>query len=92
MTLAHTKDLYFTEGDGINDGRIGVWGTVNAINAALDGLVFQPFTDFSGQARITIVSNDLGHTGTGHIKMDGASGEDYVAITVTGTQDCCAHK
>ena len=48
-----------------------------------NGLIYQPLTDFSGQVTITMVSNDLGHTGTGHIQSD----TDTVAVTVTGTQN-----
>ena len=33
LTLSDTKDLRFTEGDGINDGRVGFWATITQTNA-----------------------------------------------------------
>ncbi len=40
-------------------------GTIAALNSALNGLTFQAASGFSGAATLTIVENDLGHSGYG---------------------------
>jgi VCBS repeat-containing protein len=59
------------------DGRMG------SLNAALDGLVVTPAQDFNGTATLTILSNDLGNTGTGGALTD----SDSVNIVVTAVND-----
>ncbi len=65
------------------DGSISVSGTLANLNAALNGLVFQGLTDFSGASTLTITTSDQGNTGSGGVKQD----VDTVAITVTGVNN-----
>ncbi len=65
MTLASTTGLTFTTGDGTADGTIVVTGTVANLNAALDGLTFSPTAAFNGTGTITVLTEDLGNTGSG---------------------------
>ena len=85
LTLSHTDGLVFGEGDGVNDARMGFRGSIDAINRALEGMVFQPATDFvSGLgpiAAVDIYTGDYGFNGTGHAKTD----HDQVIINVTGS-------
>ena len=59
FTLASTTGLTFTSGaDG--SGSIVVRGRQSDLNAALDGLRWQPNADYSGADTITVTTNDLG--------------------------------
>ncbi|MDQ3155451.1 MAG: LamG domain-containing protein [Actinomycetota bacterium] len=78
-TLSTTSGLAFTVGDGTADTTMTFTGTIAAVNTALDGLSFNPTTNFTGAASLQIVTNDQGNTGTGGVLTD----TDTVAITVT---------
>ncbi len=80
LTLPGTTGLAFVTGTGTADATMTFTGTVAAINAALDGLSFQPANGFGGSASLGISVNDQGNTGAGGAKTATAS----VAITVTG--------
>ena len=58
-------------------------GTLANINAALNGLAYQPTANFNGADTLTITTNDQGNTGTGGAVPD----TDTVAITVTAVND-----
>jgi len=55
--------LTFSEGDGEADSRMALEGSVSAINAALEGMLFRSAFQFSGWAYLHAYVNDLGHTG-----------------------------
>jgi hypothetical protein len=65
MTLATTAGLTFAMGTGTGDATMQFSGTVAAINAALDGLRFTPDAGFAGAAAVSIVTDDLGNSGSG---------------------------
>jgi len=68
LTLDGTAGLGFFEGDGTNDISMTFVGAIPAINAALDGLRYDPtLTRFllSGRGSVRITTNDLGNTGVG---------------------------
>ncbi|MFH0959002.1 MAG: tandem-95 repeat protein, partial [Pseudomonadota bacterium] len=48
VTLGQTYGLSLIEGDGVNDGRILVRGSINNINAALDGMTYYPLDRGAG--------------------------------------------
>src|SRR5205814_1133301 len=52
-------------------------------NAALDGLVYTPASNFNGADTLTLTSNDQGNTGSGGAKSD----TDSVDITVNAVND-----
>jgi hypothetical protein len=91
LTLNGTAGLSFVfndangtgSGDGTDDSTMTFRGTLADINAALDGLNFEPNADYSGSATLTITSNDLGQNGSGGAKTD----TDTVTITVSGVND-----
>lgn len=80
LTLATTAGLTFSIGTGTNDTAMEFGGTQAAINTALDGLTFTPTTGYAGNAGLSMVTNDLGNTGSGGPLTASSS----VAINVTG--------
>ncbi|MFO0927186.1 MAG: tandem-95 repeat protein, partial [Gemmataceae bacterium] len=83
LTLATTGGLTFGTGDGTADATMTFTGTLADINAALDGLTFTPPANYAGPAWVTIVTSDLGNTGSGGPQ----TATDNVAITVTPVND-----
>ena len=91
LTLNGTSGLSFSfsdangtgSGTGTGDASMTFRGTLADINAALDGLDYQPNANFSGSDTLTVTSNDLGQNGSGGAKTD----TDTLAITVTGQND-----
>ncbi|HUL07993.1 MAG TPA: tandem-95 repeat protein, partial [Candidatus Acidoferrum sp.] len=80
LTLAGTAGLAVS---GNGTGTVTLTGSIAAINAALNGLVFAPPPDFNGSASLTITTNDQGNTGTGGPQTD----VDSVAITINAVND-----
>jgi len=60
VTLATTAGLTFVTGNGT--GTVTVRGTINALNAAVNGLVFTPSNNFVGTAHLVVTLNDLANT------------------------------
>lgn len=83
LTLAGTGGLSFVSGDGNADASMSFSGTLADINAALDGLSFQPALNYTGAAGVQIATSDLGNTGSGGALSD----SDAVAITVVPVND-----
>jgi parallel beta-helix repeat protein len=83
ISLAGTAGLGFTVGDGTADASMIFTGTVAAINAALDGVVFAPPANFNGSAFLSISVDDQGNSGLGGALADA----DFSTITVTGVND-----
>ncbi len=83
LTLAQITGLTFTAGDGTDDVTMTFSGLPASINAALDGLKYDPDQDFVGSDTLTIISNDQGNTGEGGVKSD----TDTVSITLTQVND-----
>jgi len=84
ITLAQTTGLVLSEGDGENDTRIGMRGTISAINAALDGMVFKPTVDYLNPAvppKLYVFTTDLGAQGWGAALTD----MDVVTFNLSGT-------
>ncbi len=65
ITLATTAGLVFSVGDGTADATMTFDGTLTEVNAAMNGMTFNPTAGFTGAATLTITTNDLGNTGTG---------------------------
>lgn len=70
LTLGGTAGLAFSSGDGAGDASMTFSGTVGDVNAALEGSRFDPRKDRDGTATITVVTDDLGNTGSGGAKTD----------------------
>lgn len=63
FTLFTTDGLTFVEGDGVDDSEIVVRGSLEDLNAALDGVRIHYGPDFIGFTSIRITVNDLGNLG-----------------------------
>jgi ELWxxDGT repeat protein len=84
ISLALTNGLHFSAGDGASDATMTFTGTTSAINAALNGMRFVPSADYNGLGGgVTILTNDLGNTGSGGAKVD----IDTILVTVSPVQD-----
>lgn len=71
-----------------NSASVTLTGSVAGINAALNGMVFNPTLNFpfaatTGAAILTIATTDAGHTGSGGILNDA----DNLTINVTAVND-----
>jgi hypothetical protein len=65
LTLSGVAGLLFSVGDGSADGNMRFTGNLIDINNALRGMQFTPNNNFVGNANLQIISDDLGHTGSG---------------------------
>ncbi|HEX5373935.1 MAG TPA: Ig-like domain-containing protein, partial [Aquabacterium sp.] len=83
LTLSGTSGLTFSNGDGTSDATMTFTGSVSAINTALAGLIYMPTADVNGSATLTLLTSDLGNTGSGGPLTD----SDTVAITVNAVND-----
>ena len=70
LTLASTVGLAFSVGSGSNDATMTFNGTLAAINAALDGMSFQPMALYNGPASIAINASDQGSIGAGGARSE----------------------
>ena len=70
ITLPVMTGLAFSVGDGTADATMTFTGTIANINLRLAGLTFTPTSGFSGAATLTVITNDLGATGSGGALTD----------------------
>ena len=90
LTLSGTAGLAFGAGDGTTDATMTFTGTQAAVNAALNGLVYTPNTDFNGSDTLTVTTNDNGNTGSDPGTSGGPADEqdsDTVTINITAIND-----
>src|SRR5581483_10701711 len=59
LTLNGTTGLSFTSGTGTGDASMSFSGTLADVNAALDGLTYNPTTNFSGSTNIQMTTSDV---------------------------------
>jgi Bacterial Ig domain/Prokaryotic N-terminal methylation motif len=78
ITLPVKTGLTFTVNDGTADATMTFTGTIANINLRLNGLIFTPTNNFTGQATLQIVTNDLGNS-----PAPAMSDTDAVTITVS---------
>ena len=85
LTLGDTTGLFlfFSQGDGNADPFFTMQGTVDDINAALNGLIFSPQADSNDDVIISITTNDLNNTGSGGALSD----TDLIPVTVEAVND-----
>ncbi len=77
LTLGRTTGLAFTSGaDG--SGAMSFTGTLASIDAALDGLTFNPTGGYVGSTVLSLLTDDQGNTGSGGARTAAGS----VAINV----------
>jgi VCBS repeat-containing protein len=81
LSLSTVAGLTFTGGDGTSDATMTFSGSAAAINAALDGLSFQPDADYNGPAQIAMTTTRA---------PGGAIDSDVIALTITPVADIVA--
>ncbi|MGH2879618.1 MAG: tandem-95 repeat protein, partial [Solirubrobacteraceae bacterium] len=64
---------------GEGSAKVTINGTIAALNAGLEGLVYKPAQDYNGSDSLEVEVDDLGHTGVGGPKT--ASGSIPIAVT-----------
>ncbi len=77
LSLSSVNGLSFSVGDGTNDAAFTFSGSQADINAALNGLTFNPDHDYNGPAEVTYEVSD-GNSSTG---------QNTVAVTVNPVND-----
>jgi large repetitive protein len=91
LTLGSTTGLSFIfndangtgSGDGTADATMTFRGSLTDVNAALATTTYNPTADYNGSASLSMLSNDLGNTGSGGAKTD----SDLVSITIAAVND-----
>jgi hypothetical protein len=83
LTLQSTTGLTFSAGDGISDGAMTFTGSVADVNAAMNGLRYNPNPNYNGPDTLNITTSDQGNSGAGEILTD----TDNVSITVNAVND-----
>ena len=68
LSLVQTVGINFTVGDAGPNGVVSFFGSLTNVNAALNGMVYNPRANFFGSDSLQIVVNDNGGTGTGAAK------------------------
>ncbi|MEW6477896.1 MAG: DUF4347 domain-containing protein, partial [Pseudomonadota bacterium] len=86
LTISGTAGLTITRGDGISDAAITLSGTVASINAALNGLVFQPTSDNNGAGAVNIRTSDGSATTVSRVAIDLTPVDDTTADSVSTTE------
>lgn len=81
VSLGSATGLNLREGDGKADTTLSMVGPLAAVNGALQTLTFQPIPDFSGEASLTILTNDRPD------RTDGMTDQDALSITVIPVND-----
>jgi VCBS repeat-containing protein len=83
LSLSGTSGLTFQNGDGSSDAAMTFTGTKSALNTALAGLAYRGNANFNGSDTLTVLTSDLGSTGSGGTLTD----SDTVVITVNPVND-----
>ncbi|MBR1232864.1 VCBS domain-containing protein [Bradyrhizobium sp. AUGA SZCCT0182] len=87
VTLNAIAGLSFSIGDGTSDGTMTFSGTDANINAALNGLSYQPNSNFVGFGSIQIVTSDAASASDGDtVNITVAAVNDAPVNTVPGAQ------
>ena len=87
--IATDGTIHLTNGSGLRflgsagGSQVTVFGSLADINAAFEGLVFNPLPDFFGVAGLRVTVSDLGSSGIGTAQTD----DDVLEITVAPVND-----
>jgi hypothetical protein len=83
LSLSTTSGLLFSAGDGYADAAMTFTGSLDAINAAIDGMTYRGDANFYGEDTLTVTINDRGNTGEG----DALEDTETLTITVENIND-----
>ena len=76
-------DSVFSTGDGLDDKTIVATGAANALNAALDGLIYTPDDNYNGTDTLIVTVDDLGGSGTAGEQTTSAN----LSLNITAVND-----
>lgn len=65
LRLAENSGISFVAGTDLGDTTMTFEGTLDAINASMNGLTFTPTGQYAGTASLEVTANDLGNSGLG---------------------------
>ncbi len=82
LTLSSTAGLSFSSGDGTADTTLRVTGSAAALNAALDGLRYDPTSDYQGADTLSASVSDGDTTRSGSVALAVAAQSDASADSV----------
>ncbi len=83
LTLGNPGLVSFTSGDGSDDIAMTFNGTIANLNSALAGTVYTTRPNFAGTVTLTMVTSDLGNSGSGGARQD----SDTVTLTIIAEND-----
>jgi VCBS repeat-containing protein len=93
LTLSGMGGLTFLVGSGTGDATMTFTGSLADVNAALNGLMYAPNTDYNGADTLTIHVSDQGSTGSGgamtttrDLALTVSAVNDAPVLTVPGPQ------
>jgi VCBS repeat-containing protein len=81
LTLSQTTGLAFLDSTMNGSATMTFEGTIDNINAALNGMIYHSDSSFSGSDTLSITTDDQGNSGSGGALTD----SDSVSITVNAT-------
>src|SRR5262249_37972947 len=82
LTFPTTAGLTFVNGSN-GSSFMTVRGTLADLNTALDGLVYRPGANLNGDYTLSVMTSDLGNTGSGGSKTD----SDSVTLRISPVND-----
>jgi len=83
LTLASTANLTFSVGDGSPAALLEFTGALTDLNAALNSIQYTPDANFNGSDSLTLLTSDLGESGSGGALTD----SDSISLTVSAVND-----
>jgi alpha-tubulin suppressor-like RCC1 family protein/PKD repeat protein len=84
FSLGKTNNISFLTGDGYRDTVVVISGKVDHVNQAINGITFFPAHNFSGKAKMTFRTNDLGASGSNNLSR---YDEDIIEIDIKEVPD-----
>lgn len=69
LSLGNPSQVFLNSGTGTNDGTVSFTGTIAAVNAALDGLVFAPTAHTFGSAGIGLTVSEGSNSVTANVPI-----------------------
>ncbi|MBT4223246.1 MAG: tandem-95 repeat protein, partial [Opitutae bacterium] len=86
LTLSGVTGLTMMTGDGVSDASLVFSGSPNNVNAALEGLLYQPIVNFNGVSALTFSTADSENTSTGSVGITVSAVNDAPIVTVPAGQ------
>ena len=92
LNLTSLTDVTVTAG-ALNSATVTIRGAFDKLNTALQSLVYTPSLNYNGTDKLTVTTNDLGHTGDANGNLmpselaDALTDTDELTINITPVND-----